>query len=64
MYLQWRALRKKETEDETQFSLPPKAAEQLVWVLDCCPFVRFSFPVTRLMPYYDAETGRSRPLIA
>jgi len=24
------------------------------------PFVKFSFPVTRLMPYY-AETGRSRP---
>ncbi len=35
--------------------------EQLVWVLVVFSFVRFSFPVTRLMPYYDAETGRSRP---
>ncbi len=26
-------------------------------------FVKFSFPVMGLMPYY-AETGRSRPLIA
>ncbi len=26
------------------------------------PFVKFSFPITRLMPYY-AETGRSYPLI-
>jgi hypothetical protein len=25
--------------------------------------IKFSFPVTRLMPYY-VETGRSRPLIA
>ncbi len=45
------ALRKKETEDETQFG------SQLF------PFLKFSFPVTRLMPYY-AETGRSHPLIA
>ncbi len=27
------------------------------------PFVKFSFPVMHLMPYY-AETGRSRSLIA
>ncbi len=52
------ALRKKEREDETQFttkiggktSLDPK-------------FCKISFSVMHLMPYY-VETGRSRPLIA
>jgi len=45
------ALRKKETQDETQFT-SQNWWKKLVWV-----------PVTRLMPYYP-ETGRSRYLIA
>jgi hypothetical protein len=43
--------------------LLPKLVEKLDWVpviLFC--FLKFSFPVTRLMPYY-AETGCSRPLL-
>ncbi len=55
-------LKKKERQDETQFttnfggktSLGPN---QLLG------FVKFSFPVMHMMPYY-AETGHSRPLIA
>ncbi len=46
---------------ETLCSLP-KLVKKLVWVpfvLFC--FVKFSFPITHLMPYY-AETGRSCPL--
>jgi hypothetical protein len=46
-----------------KLSLPPKSAEKLVIGSQLFPFVKFSFPVMRLMPYY-AETGRSRPLIA
>ncbi len=55
------ALRKKETQDETQFTTKIGGKTSLGPQLFL--FVKFSFPVTRLMPYY-AETGRSRPLIA
>jgi hypothetical protein len=55
------ALRKKETEDETQFT------NQKWWKnyfgSQLFHFVKFSFPVQCLMPYY-AETGCSYPLIA
>jgi hypothetical protein len=44
-----------------KLSLPPKLVEKLVCLgPSYFPFVKFSFPVTRLMPYY-AETGRSHP---
>jgi hypothetical protein len=52
---------KKETEDETQFTT--KIGGKTSLGPSYFPFVKLSFPVTRLMPYY-AETGRSRPLIA
>ncbi len=55
------ALRKKERQDETQFTT--KLVEKTSLGSQLFPFVKFSFPVTRLMPYY-AETGCSRPLIA
>ncbi len=53
------ALRKKETQDETQFTtkIGGKTSLGPSYLLS---FVKFSFPVTRLMPYY-AETGRSQP---
>ncbi len=57
------ALRKKERQDETQFSLLPKLVEKLVWVPNLFRFVKFSFPGTHLMASY-AETSHSRPLIA
>jgi hypothetical protein len=55
------ALRKKETQDETQFTtkIGGKTSLGPSYFL----LVKFSFPVPRLMPYY-AETGRSRHLIA
>ncbi len=58
------ALRKKR-KDRMKLSLllPKLVVEKLDWVpviLFC--FLKFSFPVTRLMPYY-AETGSSRPLL-
>jgi len=52
---------KKETEDETQFTT--KIGGKTSLGPSYFPFVKLSFPVTRLMPCY-AETGRSRPLIA
>jgi hypothetical protein len=55
-----RALRKKGTQDETQFTI--KIGGKTSLGPSYFLFVKFSFPVTRLMPYY-AETGRSRPLI-
>ncbi len=42
--------------------LPPKLVEELVWGSQLFRFVKISFPVMHLMPYY-AETGHSRPLI-
>jgi hypothetical protein len=39
-----------------KFSLPPKLVEKLVWS-QLFRFVKYSFPVTRLMPCY-AETDR------
>jgi hypothetical protein len=55
------ALRKKERQDETQFTTKIGGKTSLgpsYFVL-----VKFSsFPVTHLVPYY-AETGHSRPLI-
>jgi hypothetical protein len=54
------ALRKKEREDETQFTT--KIGGKLVWV-PVISFCKVSFPVTHLMPYY-AKTWCSRPLIA
>jgi hypothetical protein len=53
------ALRKKEREDE-KLSLPPKFGGKTSLGSQLFPFVKFSFPVTRLMPYY-AETGCFRP---
>jgi len=55
------ALRKKETQDETQFTT--KIGGKTRFGSQLFPFVKFSFSVTLLMPYY-AEIGRSRPLIA
>jgi len=44
-----------------KLSLPPKLVEKtIVWV-SVISFCKISFPVTRLMPYYYAETGKSRP---
>ncbi len=51
---------KKERQDETQFTTKIGGKTSLG---PNFPFVKFSFPVMRFMPYY-AETGRSRPLIA
>jgi len=51
------ALRQKETQDETQYTTKIGGKTSLGPQL--CPLVKFSFPVTRLMPYY-AEPGRSR----
>jgi hypothetical protein len=52
-------LMKKERQDETQFTTKFGGKTSLG---PSFPFVKFSFPVIRFMPYY-AETGRSRPLI-
>jgi hypothetical protein len=52
------ALTKKETEDETQFST--KIGGKTILGPSYFPFVKFSFPVKCLMPYY-AETGCSYP---
>jgi hypothetical protein len=41
------ALRKKEREDETQFTT--KIGEKIVWV-PVISFRKFSFPITRLVP--------------
>jgi hypothetical protein len=43
-----------------KLSLPPKSVEKPKFGSQLFLFVKFSFPVKRLMPYY-AETGRSRP---
>jgi hypothetical protein len=51
------ALRKKETQDETQFATKIGGKTSLFH------FVKFSFPVLCLMPFY-AEAGCSHPLIA
>jgi hypothetical protein len=55
------ALTKKKIQEETQFTtkIGGKTSLGPGYFL----FVKFSFPVMHLMPYY-AETGRSRPLIA
>ncbi len=45
-----------------KLNLPPKLVEKLVWV-PVISFCKISFPVKHLMPY-NAETGRSRSLIA
>jgi len=52
------ALRKKERQDEAQFTT--KFGGKTSLGPSYFPFVKFSFPVTRLMPYY-ADTGWSRP---
>jgi hypothetical protein len=54
--------RKKETQAETQFTTKIGGKTSL-GPSSFFPFVKFSFPVMRLMPYYAAETGRSCPLI-
>jgi hypothetical protein len=46
-----------------KLSLPPKLVGKTRLGPSYFLFVKFSIPVTRLMPYY-AEAGRSRPLIA
>jgi hypothetical protein len=48
------ALRKKERQDETQFTTT-KLVEKLVWT-PVISFCKISFPVTHLMAYY-AETA-------
>ncbi len=53
------ALRKKERQDETQFTTKI-LWKKLIQVVQLFHFVQFSFPVTHLMPYY-AETGPSCP---
>ncbi len=55
------ALRKNERQDETQFTT--KIAGKTSLGPCYFDFVKVSFPVTRLVPYY-AETDRSHPLIA
>jgi hypothetical protein len=57
------ALKKKERQYETQFTTKIGGKTSLGARPKLFCFVKFSFPVTRLMPYY-AETGCSRPLIA
>jgi hypothetical protein len=52
------ALRKMERQDETQFTTKIGGKTSLGPSV-----VKFSFPVSRLMPYY-AKTGGSRRLIA
>jgi hypothetical protein len=49
-----KVLKKKEIQDQTQFTTEIGGKTSL-------SLVKFSFPVTRLMPYY-AETGYSHPL--
>jgi hypothetical protein len=56
------AIRKKERQDETQFTT--KIGETTSLGPNHFCFVKFSFLVTHLMPYYYAKTGCSRPLIA
>jgi hypothetical protein len=51
-------LRKNERQDETWFTTKIDEKTSLGSSYFC--FVKFSLPVTRLMPYY-AKTGRSRP---
>ncbi len=57
MQRQGRCSGKRKTQDETVY-------DQNWWKnqfgSQLFPFVKFSFPATRLMPYY-AETGHSRP---
>jgi hypothetical protein len=53
------AFKKKERHDETQFTT--KIGEKLIWVPVIC-FVKFSFSIIGLMPYY-VETSHSSPLI-
>jgi hypothetical protein len=55
-----KALRKNERQDETQRT---KIGGETCLDPSLFRFVKFSFTVNRLMPYY-VETGRSRPLIA
>jgi len=55
------AITKKERQDETQFTTKIGETTSLGPNYFC--FVKFSLPVTHLMPYY-AKTGCSRPLIA
>jgi hypothetical protein len=58
-----KALRKKEREDETQFSTKIGGKTSFMGP-SYFVFVKSSFPVNKcLMPYY-AGTGHSRPLIA
>jgi hypothetical protein len=56
-----KALTKKESHYETQFTI--KIAGKTSLGSQLFRFVKFSFPVTCLMPYY-AETDCSRPVIA
>ncbi len=56
-----KALREKEGGDETQFTT--KIGGKTSLGPSYFVFLKMSFPVKHLMPYY-AETGRSRPLIA
>ncbi len=56
-----KALEKKERQDESQFTT--KIGGNTSFRPNFFGFVKFSFLVEGLMPYY-VETGRSHPLIA
>jgi len=49
-----------EKQDETQFTTTTKIARKISLSFKLFRFVKFSFPVTHLMPYY-VETGCSHP---
>jgi hypothetical protein len=54
-----RSGKRKQTQDETQFTTKIAGKKKLVWVPIISLFVKkISFPVMRLMPYY-ATTGHS-----
>jgi hypothetical protein len=55
------ALKIKQRYDEIQFTT--KIGRKISLGSQLFGFVKFSFPITHLMPYY-AEIGHSRPLIA
>jgi len=63
MYIAAKWRRRGKRKDRMKLSLALKLVEKLVCAPQLIRFVKVSFPVMCLMPYYP-ETGRSRPLIA
>jgi len=57
------ALRKKKRKHRMKLSLPPNFGGKRTSLGPSYlfPFVKFSFPVTHLMPYYAGTGPRSRP---